>query len=138
VKDILEKETPESKNRSQFDRSRLISFVENALSKFSFPNCETMPLFRELVENIVDERLHLKTYGTNALFLRETDYLDSLNVVLEGHVRQTTKDGTVIIHRPNDIIGEEHVSKIHLTMHKSISPQHLNLCSTLRAAPRPV
>ena len=78
-----------------------MSFVEKALSSFMFPNGETMPLFKELVENIVDERLHLKTYGTNALFLRESDYLDSLNVVLKGHVVQTTKDGTVIIHRPN-------------------------------------
>jgi hypothetical protein len=51
-----------------------------------FPNDETLPLFKELVENIVDERLHLKTYGTGALILREIDDLHSLNVVLEGHV----------------------------------------------------
>ena len=69
----MEKETPESKNRSEFERLRLLSYVEHALRKFIKPTCETKPLFKELVENNVDERLHLKTYGTNALFLREND-----------------------------------------------------------------
>lgn len=117
IRDVLEKETPENKNRSPFDRIRLINFVEKVLSKFLFPNNETKPLFKELVENIVDERLHLKTYGTGAQFLREGDRLDSFYVVLEGHVTQRKSDGTVIIHRPNDIIGEEHISKINLSMH---------------------
>ena len=63
VKDILEKETSENKNRSPFDRVRLINFVENVLLKFLVPNNETLPLFKELVENLVDERLHLKTFG---------------------------------------------------------------------------
>lgn len=54
-----------------------------------------MPLFKQLVVSIVDERLHLKTYGTGAMILRESDYLDSLNIVLEGHVTQTGRDGSV-------------------------------------------
>jgi hypothetical protein len=90
----LEKETPESKNRSEFERLRLISYVDLALRKFIKPSCETKPLFNELVVTLVDERLHLKTYGTNALFLRQDDYMDSLNIVLEGHVVQTKSDGT--------------------------------------------
>ena len=105
----MEKETPESKNRSELERLRLISYVERALRKFIKPNCETKPLFNELVVNIVDERLHLKTYGTNALFLRDNDSMDSLNIVLEGHVVQTNRDGTTQIIRGDEIIGENHL-----------------------------
>jgi CRP-like cAMP-binding protein len=98
VKNILEKEKPNQKNRSPFERAKLISYVFKIFSAFMKPNQETMPLFKEFVEIIVDERLHLKTYGTGAMILREDDSLDSLNIVLEGHVIQTKKDGTVIVH----------------------------------------
>lgn len=133
----MEKETPESKNRSEFERLRLISYVERAMRKFIKPTCETKPLFNELVFNIVDERLHLKTYGTNTLFLRDNDLLDSLNIVLEGHVVQTQKDGTTNIIKADEIIGESHLPQVGLCVHTKLKLNQLNLQSTLRAAPRP-
>jgi len=45
-----------------------------------------MTLFEDVVETLVDERLRLKTFGSDTLILDPDEKLDCLMIVLDGHI----------------------------------------------------
>lgn len=92
---------------------------------FIRPTVETEPLFNDFVIQIVEDRLHLKTYSASEVILDENEKMDSLNVILEGHVlniddyaeSEDSADGNVYILYPNEILALECIKPIDLSMH---------------------
>lgn len=73
VKDILDKKILNDdgtrRKRSSFDREKLLSYVTVLFQLIISPQVETMQLFQDLISYIVDERLHLKTFGSNSVVI---------------------------------------------------------------------
>ena len=93
---------------------------------------------------IVKERLHIKTYHTGETIYEEGETMDSLNVVLEGHVinvdasQDADGGGDVYILHQNEILALEEIQDIRLSMHEDIKIKPIVLRQRFSAAEMPV
>ena len=138
MKDILEKGDSDA-GRSQLERQRLYEFVRAILLSFIRPVNQSEILFAEFVKQIVKERLHLKTYTAGEIIYDEGERMDSLNVVLEGHVVKNDRmqlesdgdtDASAFILRQNEILGLTEIPDIQLSMHDDIQIKPMKLEKT--------
>ena len=93
---------------------------------------------------IVKERLHIKSYHTGETIYEEGETMDSLNVVLEGHVvnmdasHAADAEGDVYILRQNEILALEEIPDVRLSMHEDIKIKPIVLRQRFSAAEMPV
>lgn len=126
------------KKRSQFEREKLLSYVTIVLQLIIKPRTETMPLFQDLISHIVDERLHLKTFGSDTVILDAQEKLDSILVVLEGEVTLTDQSGRETTVLPHQIVGLEKIPTIDLLPNKPLSMDPITFGKRVKSAKFPV
>lgn len=73
----------------------------------------------------MDERLHLKTFGSETVILEAHEQLDSILVVLEGQVTLTDPDGRQTTVHPHQIIGLELLETVDLAPNEPLSIEPL-------------
>lgn len=125
IKEILEKPLPEGKLlkeiRTKYERIRLVNFVSTQLSKFIKYSEDQAGMFDELVGELVDSRLRLKSFksgqsimdereeeGADEAEEREGAEMDCICIILNGRVSVVAKDtGQEINHYcANEIIAK--------------------------------
>lgn len=98
---------------------------------------ETEAIYRELIETLVDERLHQKTYWPGAAILEKDEKLDSLIVVLEGML-YLEQDGWMMEKtNPDQIVAQRHLQKQTLSLHQDINLPKKKLNMSLHSADIP-
>ena len=123
--------------------------MRQVLLNFLRPTAETEPLFADFISQLVNDRLHLKTYAANQTILDENEKMDSVDVILEGHVINFDEFGdsddsesNVYILYPNEILGLECIRPIDISIHHDLDfkfdTQPIVLKQKFNAAPMPV
>ena len=76
---------------------------------------------------VVKERLQMHTFSTDELIHKEGDMMDSLNVVLEGHVinydnrdPDDIQDSNIYILKQNEVLALEDIPDIRLTVSENM------------------
>ena len=104
IKDILHKN---QKDRTPFEKIRLVDYVSEVLRVLLKPSIETNELYIELVEYLCEGRVHLKTYGSSAEILKANETLDSFVLVLDGYIEQKSQGRKMIKLKEGEIVGKE-------------------------------
>lgn len=104
IKDILYKNP---KDRTPFEKIRLVEYVSEVLRVLLKPSIETNELYIELVEYLCEGRVHLKTYGSSAEILKANETLDSFILVLDGYIELKSQGRKMIKLKEGEIVGKE-------------------------------